>query len=273
MSDDFDQPLEARLRKRWRETLRPWTPSGQSYQRVAIKYDDSGEPIELPDPEDFAPTPKVLPSGFELMPAPGAAWVGNLMLVGMIAACIINWTWRESSIAPMVASGEAVFQRKEYWRLVTALFGHGDVMHILHNAPIFWFFAWILNAYFGLFVSGVLVLLVGIISNLFTLLSYEPRMQLLGASGMVYGMVAMWLVLYIRFDRKGWWVKRVMRSLGFSLLVLFPQTYEANVSYMAHASGFLTGLILAGLWMPFAMKYAPVKHDPYYQWIDYDKKD
>lgn len=81
---------------------------------------------------------------------------------------------------------------------------------------------------------------------------------------MVYGMVALWLTLYIRFDQKGRWVKRVMRSLGFSLLVLFPQTYEPNVSYLAHASGFILGITIGLAFMPFAKSLAPVLNDPYY---------
>ena len=268
MTDQID-PLSD-PRRSWRQTLQPWSPAGESpAQEVEGPPRTAEGPYELPDLEDFIPAVRNPPSGFELMPVPGSAWLANISLASMVFACMINWSWSSKSMAPMVASGEAVFQKQEYWRLFTALLGHGDVMHLLHNAPIFWFFAWILNAYFGLFVAGLLTLIVGLASNAVTLWSYEPKMQLLGASGMIYGMVAMWLVLYIRFDRKGWWVKRVVRSLGFSLLVLFPQSYEVNTSYMAHASGFLLGIVLAVLWIPFAMKYAPVQHDPYYRWAEF----
>ena len=268
MTDQIDPPSDPR--RSWRQTLHPWSPAGDSAVTPSIEGPPrTGEgPYELPDPEDFIPSVPIPPSGFELMPVPGSAWLANISLASMVFACMINWSWSGTSMAPMVASGEAVFQKQEYWRLFTALLGHGDVMHLLHNAPIFWFFAWILNAYFGLAVAGVLTLILGLASNAVTLWTYEPKVQLLGASGMIYGMVAMWLVLYIRFDRKGWWVKRVVRSLGFSLLVLFPQTFEVNTSYMAHASGFLIGIVLAVLWIPFAMKYAPVRHDPYYRWSE-----
>ena len=148
--------------------------------------------------------------------------------------------------------------------MLTALGGHGDVMHLMHNAPILWFFAWILSGYFGWIIAALGSLIIGLISNALTVWFYDDHVQLLGASGMIYGMVAMWLTLYIRFDQKGWWVKRVMRSFGFSLLVLFPQTFEPNVSYMAHAMGFLTGIILGILFIPYAKARAPVFVDPYY---------
>lgn len=268
MTDQMDPPTDPR--RNWRQTFHPWSPASEAAEATgALPLEGvprtGEEPFELPDPEDFIPADRIAPSGFELMPVPGSAWLANIALASMVFACMINWSWSGKTMPPMVASGAAVFQKQEYWRLFTALLGHGDVMHLLHNAPIFWFFAWILNAYFGLWVAGFLTLIVGLASNAVTLWSYEPNTQLLGASGMIYGMVAMWLVLYIRFDRKGWWVKRVVRSLGFSLLVLFPQTYEVNTSYMAHASGFLIGIVLAVLWMPFAMRFAPVRHDPYYR--------
>lgn len=271
MTDQFDIPPSPQDPRKWRESIKPWARA-DSYQAGATDepmiLGPDGQPVTPPNIEDFAPTPRVPPTGFELMPAPGSAWIANIVLSLMVFACMINWSWHGNQMQPMTASGEAVFKHGEYWRLVTALFGHGDVMHLLHNAPIYWFFAWVLNAYFGVFVAGVLTIIVGVISNAFTVWSYEPNMQLLGASGMIYGMVAMWLVLYIRFDRRGWWVKRVMRSFGFSLLVLFPQTFEANVSYLAHASGFVAGLGVAVCWLPFAMKFAPVRNEPYYRWSD-----
>lgn len=218
-----------------------------------------------PEAIDFLPTVKEPPFGFEMFPKAGSAWVPNLLMSFIFISCVLHWSGLVGESSYFVASRDAVFGDGEYWRLLTALGGHGDLMHLLHNAPIFWFFCWILQGYFGWIFSLCAVLVIGILSNAVTVWFYEDRMRLLGASGMVYGMVALWLVLYIRFDHKGWWVKRVMRSLGFSLLVLFPQTYEPNVSYLAHASGFAIGLILALAMIPVAQRVAPVLTDPYYR--------
>ncbi|MCX6118279.1 MAG: rhomboid family intramembrane serine protease [Proteobacteria bacterium] len=231
-----------------------------SSDQVSIENDDS---FQL-TPEDFLPTPKPSPKGFELYPEAGAAWVANLMLAFIFLGSILHWSTSSGSQSLFTASRFAVLENGEYWRLLTALGGHGDVMHFLHNAPIFWFFGWLLNAYFGWFSSLVLSTFVGVLSNLMTVWFYDARVQLLGASGMVYGMVAMWLVLYIHFDQKGSWPKRVIRSFGFALLVLFPQTYEHNVSYLAHASGFAIGVAVAILFIPFAKSRAPVFNSSYY---------
>jgi rhomboid protease GluP len=221
---------------------------------------------EIPSPEDFLPTPRPQPSGFSVFPKSGSAWVANILFAMCVFASL--WHWK-SPLRTMesyfVASREAVFDKGEYWRLLSALGGHGDMMHFLHNAPIMWFFAWILNAYFGWWIAFIISLLIGVVSNATTLWWYEPQVRLLGASGMIYGMVSLWLTLYVFFDRKGEWTKRVVRSLGFSLMVFFPQTYEGNVSYLAHASGFFWGIFFGFLCIPIVKKSAPVFTDAYYQ--------
>lgn len=258
MSDSFDHPLDARLRKRWRDRMRIWRQENKM----------SDDPLlGVPPVEDFLPAERPKPTGFELLPEPGSAWVSNVMIALSAMCSVLHWTRAKSllEISPFVATKNAVFEGGEVWRLLTALAGHGDVMHLLHNAPILWFFAWILNAYFGWMVTLVGGLLIGVLSNAMTIWFYDSHVQLLGASGMVYGLVALWLTLYIRFDQKSWWVKRVMRSLGFSMLVLFPQTYEANVSYLAHATGFGLGIAVGLIFMPYLKNNAPVFVDPYYR--------
>jgi rhomboid protease GluP len=145
--------------------------------------------------------------------------------------------------------------------MLTAVFVHGDMEHLLHNVPVYLFFAWILQGYFGSLASVVLPLMIGFLSNGVTVFFYDDQVHLLGASGMIYGMVALWLMLYIHFDRKSWWVKRVGRAVGFSLLVMFPETYEPKVSYLAHFTGFTCGLILGWVSMPLIRRWAPIDFD------------
>jgi membrane associated rhomboid family serine protease len=256
IDSDLDRPLDARLRARWRQRMIEW--------RMGQKLDPNLHLME-PRPEDFYPTAKKLPSGFEKFPEPGSAWVANILMIAITVASLLHWLTPRPVVSRFVASRALVFGDQQVWRLLTALGGHGDLMHLLHNAPIFWFFAWILNGYFGWVVAGVASISIGILSNALTIWFYPDHVQLLGASGMVYGMVGMWLTLYVRFDRNGWWVKRVMRSLGFSLLVFFPQTYEAQVSYSAHGFGFLVGIIMGLALIPYAKKHAPVLYADYYQ--------
>jgi len=251
-------PLDARLDRIWQGRIEQW--------QVENGRDRESSYIGTPPPEDFLPVAPTKPYGFEIFPKSGSAWLPNLIVSLAALASMLTWQafGQGDHLGLFVATHTSVFKDGEIWRLMTALLGHGDLLHLLHNGPILWFFAWILYGYFGLTVALWGSLAVGVLSNWTTLWFYEEHILLLGASGMVYGMVAMWLVLYIRFDRHGRWEKRVMRSLGFSLLILFPQTYQANVSYLAHASGFFWGVIAGLSFIPWVKKYAPIFRDPYY---------
>jgi membrane associated rhomboid family serine protease len=97
----------------------------------------------------------------------------------------------------------------------------------------------------------VLAFVVGALSNLWTIWLYAPETRLVGASGMLYGMVAMWLVLYVKFAKDYDVPMRIFRAIGVSLVLLFPTTFDDNTSYTAHATGFVVGWVLTLLVAPF----------------------
>jgi rhomboid protease GluP len=210
-----------------------------------------------PTSDDFLPSPLREPTAFERMPAQGSVFPGAVFVVLMTGLSIARWRFPEQ-FDSFDVTRQSVFNGGQYWRAFSAIFVHGDMSHLLHNVPIYLFFAWILHGYFGYFASVVLPLLAGVISNLCTIYFYDDRVRLLGASGMIYGMVALWLVLYVYFDRRASWVKRVGRAFGFSLLVMFPQTYDPKVSYLAHFTGFIVGIVLGVAFIPQIKKSAPI---------------
>ncbi len=233
--------------------------------RTLVEMEDPFEP----SPEDFLPTPKPEPTAFEMMPRQGSALPGAVFVSLMTGLSIARWRMPER-FADLDVTRQSIMDAHEYWRMLTAIFVHGDMGHLLHNVPVYLFFAWILQAYFGLLAAVVFPLVIGFLSNGLTVYFYDDHVRLLGASGMIYGMVAMWLVLYVYFDRNAWWVKRVARAVGFSLLVMFPQTYDPKVSYLAHISGFAIGLVLAWMSIPIIRRYGPIDFDNSAKYRDMD---
>jgi membrane associated rhomboid family serine protease len=230
---------------------------------------DEGSTEEIPAAEDFLPTPRRRPRGFEVMPGADSLWGGAILIFLMTAASLLSWSMSAWSDVFVITRAQ-VLGDHQYWRLFTAILGHGDIPHLAHNLPVYLFFAWILQGYFGWMASLLLPLLIGILSNGLTVYFYDDHIRLLGASGMIYGMVSLWLSLYVRYDRGVWWVKRVMRSAGFSLLVLFPQTYDPKISYLAHLTGFLCGLVLGVAFGGLIGRGSPVLRDLARQEVDND---
>jgi rhomboid protease GluP len=135
----------------------------------------------------------------------------------------------------------------EYWRAFTALFAHADIAHFLSNGWLLFLFGWFLRDFAGRWAFPVLSFLIGILTNIITVMTMHPQTYLIGASGMVYGMIGMWLVIYM------WHAdvslgKRILRTLGFAMLMLIPSTFRPEVSYAAHGIGFALGL---GFAVPF----------------------
>ena len=209
-----------------------------------------------PEAADFLPSPPRLPGPLDQRPRPGD-------LRPALACFVLFWVvslhdWRAPKGDGLWVSGERVFDHHENWRLLTALFSHADIGHLLANTPLFVIFGWYLYAFFGPWIFPGAALLIGVLSNLATVHFNAPHMQLHGASGMLYGMVALWLVLYMRFATNLKPPVRFMRALGVSLLLLFPTTFEPTTSYMAHAMGFTIGLIVGLIvWPMLRLPTAP----------------
>ena len=190
----------------------------------------------MPQPEDFRPTSPMPLSPLRQMPAVHHVRPALLMLVFFVLLSALYW--REG--------------RGDWLWVSGALFTHSDLGHLLANAPLFLIFGWFLRAFFGLALFPGVALGIGVASNLVTIATYEPTVRLVGASGMLYGMVALWLVLYIRFDTDQRVLHRWARALAFSLVILFPTTFQPTTSYLAHGVGFGFGLLvglIVGPWL------------------------
>jgi rhomboid protease GluP len=160
-------------------------------------------------------------------------------------ASVIYWENWHQLAQQLPASGETIFQQKQYWRLLTGILVHSDLMHFLFNAIPLAVFSSLLYGYFGPMIFPVLMVVLGCLTNLLTLLSYPPEVSLVGASGVVYCMAGFWLMLYVLIERRFSIGKRVVRSVGFALVVFVPTAFEPSVSYRAHAIGFFLGVLSA----------------------------
>lgn len=239
---DDDPPPRPRRILRYRRYWAPEPPDPLADQAdawldgPAPEGDDS-----YPEAEDFIPSPPKPLSPLSRVPAPASFRPALLCFVLFFVASGIYWNTPSRG---GWASGEDVFQRGETWRLLTALFTHSDMGHLLSNTPLFLIFGWYLFEFFGAAAFPLGALLIGVLSNAVTVYLYNPSTHLVGASGMLYGMIALWLVLYVHFESVYTVPMRIFRAITVSLVLLFPTTFQENTSYLAHASGFGIGLIV-----------------------------
>lgn len=179
------------------------------------------------------------------------AWCLLLLITGSL----IYWMNFLGLGKLMPASGEAVFNNKELWRLWSALLAHANLGHLVANALGLFVLGYFLIGYFSLWLFPLAALILGGLANFLTLLHYAPQIQLLGFSGVVYWMGGAWLTLYLLLDQQRSRSQRVLRALGVALGVFMPSSaFDPAISYICHFYGFVLGVISAAFYYAFNRK-------------------
>jgi len=181
-------------------------------------------------------------------PAAASPWVAAASVAVLFVVSAIYWTDAFGLGSQLAATPETVFERREYWRLLTSIGTHADIEHLLGNAVVFGILAFLLYGYFGATIYPILILVSGVVVTGLSLATYPPLTILVGASGVVYLMAGFWLTLYLLVERRFTIVKRLLRAVGFSVIVLMPTVVEPTVSYRTHALGFGIGVALGWIY-------------------------
>ena len=181
-------------------------------------------------------------------PAAGAKRAVGWTLALAVLTSALYWWGPPEWAAVLPASGETVFGRAEVWRLFTSMAAHADALHLLSNSVLLTALVYFAYGAFGpsLYPGGAVP--AGALALAVTLEGYAPSIQVVGASGLVYLLAGACLTLYVLVERRLSVAKRLVRVVGFSLLVLVPTSIRPEVSYRAHAIGFFFGVCLGLTW-------------------------
>ena len=195
-------------------------------------------------PESVTSEPHVVSTLLSKKPGKGAARAVIWTLGVLVLISALYWWGPPGFAAALPASGETVFEDGETWRLVTALAAHADPIHLLSNAV---FLAWLIYLSYGAFGPSLYpwsAVPLSAIALAVTLEGYPPNIRVVGASGMLYLLAGAWLTLYVLVERRLTVLKRIVRVVGFFLVVLVPTSIRPEVSYRAHGIGLFFGICL-----------------------------
>ena len=146
------------------------------------------------------------------------------------------------------------------WRLVTSLFVHGGITHLLLNGASLWLLGLLLEARTGGWRLLAAYFSSGVVASLATLWYHRPGgwavqwfhqawgVNSTGASGAIFGLYGLMLALLLskqlvldQFDRRA--------MLGLVLYLVLSNLIaglSGNIDNVAHLGGLLTGLLVAG---------------------------
>ncbi|MBQ2251085.1 MAG: rhomboid family intramembrane serine protease, partial [Lachnospiraceae bacterium] len=138
----------------------------------------------------------------------------------------------------------AVIYEKEYYRLLTAIFMHFGIDHIINNMIVLFALGDNLERALGHVKYLILYLACGVGSNLVSLLIGGPDSMVVsaGASGAIFGVVGGLLTAVLR--NKGRLEDLNIRQLAFMVaLSLYLGFTESGVDNVAHVAGLLLGIL------------------------------
>lgn len=175
------------------------------------------------------------------------------VLTALWAAVLCASFWMQDQHAGWTASGwsspEEIFQRGEWWRPFTALFLHGDLMHLLGNIASGTLFAtWVCRS-IGPILGWLLILTAGTIGNFLNASSHlgEPFSSL-GASTAVFGALGIltgFAVFHALREQSQVRHFRYLIPLGGGLVLLSMTGVgsDPRTDVTAHLCGFAAGFI------------------------------
>lgn len=138
----------------------------------------------------------------------------------------------------------------EWFRFLTYMFLHRDVMHLVNNMMMLYAIGSVLERQVHRGMYAVIYFVTGIGAGCLSVW-YHTRMNLafdsIGASGAIYGimgaLMAYMLLRRQRYDRG--FYGRIAIGL---LLLFYTGTVDPHIDHMAHLGGFFCGLIVCGLY-------------------------
>jgi membrane associated rhomboid family serine protease len=144
-----------------------------------------------------------------------------------------------ANFAPLTLHGQ-------WWRLLTALFIHGNLAHVGFNMWALWNVGRMAERLYGNWAYALLYFACGLLAGLASI-AWDPSRPTLGASGAIFGIFAAYIV-YALHPRSRATVK-VPAALWISTLVfavynLIEGFFTPGIDNAAHVGGVLSGLAL-----------------------------
>lgn len=141
------------------------------------------------------------------------------------------------------------WEDREYYRILTSIFLHWDVDHLVSNMIVLYYLGEVVEKYFGRVKYSIIYLFAGISGNLLSA-AYEiyrdMHISSVGASGAIFGIIGALFILVC--VHKGHLEQITMGRLLFMIVYsLYSGFAGRGINNAAHIGGFLAGVAISFL--------------------------
>ena len=130
----------------------------------------------------------------------------------------------------------------EYWRLLTAMFLHADVIHILFNMYALYLFGQLVEGTLGKLRFLAIYLVSGFLASVTSFMFSNPMILSVGASGAIAGLVGAWIAYNLR--RRGTTFASANLQWALTLIAINAVLGFAipRIDNWAHLGGLVSGV-------------------------------
>jgi membrane associated rhomboid family serine protease len=131
----------------------------------------------------------------------------------------------------------------EWWRLLTAAFLHGSILHLVFNMYVFFAFGPTLERILGHWRYTILFLMAALGGSVASYAFSDVRTVSVGASGAIFGLMGALVVAgrRLRYD-----ITQVVVLIGINVVIGF---FSAGTDWRAHLGGLATGALMAAVYV------------------------
>jgi len=174
----------------------------------------------------------------------------NLLILLCVLTSLFSWYVNSEVITDsLVFRGTDFFQGK-FWTAVTALFIHGNLIHLIGNMLFLYVFGNTLEDEFGATKTLAVFFIGGVFSFILSTFFYGLETVMIGASAAIFTLMA---IVMLTKPLKFSWLFFMPLGLVALLYLLFniAATYymmDGNIGYLAHIIGFIIGFPFGISW-------------------------
>lgn len=172
----------------------------------------------------------------------GASVTQAVIAVNVVVLLLMYATGKPTDSGTLVRFGALIspLPKHEWWRMITAMFVHIGILHLVFNVWALMLFGPALEQRYGRARFTVVYLVSGIEGSAFSL-AFTHAPLAAGASGAVFGILGAWLAFFVR-HRNVPALRGQLRSVLFLIGInLFFGAATRGVDNFAHLGGLLAG--------------------------------
>lgn len=154
---------------------------------------------------------------------------------------ILTWLNNHDILFMWGAKYTPLIIQGQWWRLVTPIFLHLGIVHLLMNEYSLYLLGPLVENTFGKLRFLIIYLVAGIAGNIASAY-FLPNIFSIGASGAIFGLLGTWLYLGIKYRSQ---LPQAFLSNVIAMIVIniLYGTIQSNIDNYAHLGGLLGGFI------------------------------